>query len=75
MLTARFTYSFVKHARLSVFIGTFGAINKSIAEDMVVNATIAPLAIWRWTCKSLHAVSGGWTFYRMEKAVVINDFR
>lgn len=74
MLTARFTYSFVKHARLSVFIGTFGAINKSIAEDVVVNATIAPLAIRRWTCKSLHAVSGGWTFYWIEKQSLLMIF-
>ena len=57
------TYRFVEHTRLSVLIGTLWTIDKTITQNMIVNATIPALSIRRGTSKTLHAIRSRWTFY------------
>lgn len=61
------THCFVEHARLPVFICSFRTINETIAQNMVIYATIAALSIWGRTSKSFHAIRCGWTFCNTQR--------
>lgn len=50
------SYRLVEHARVPVLVRPVGAIQKSIAEDVIINTTVTAQRIWGWTRKSLHAV-------------------
>jgi hypothetical protein len=56
------THRFVEHARLSILVGTTRAVDKTIAQYVIVYTSVASLVVGRWAGKSLHAIRGGRTF-------------
>lgn len=57
------TYRFVKHTSLTILICTFGTVNKTVTEYMVINTSISALPIGSWTCETFHSICCGWAFY------------
>lgn len=57
-----FTYRFIKHTRHPIFIFGIWTVNKSIAQNMIVNTTITTHSIGWWTSEPFHSVFSLRTF-------------
>lgn len=58
----KITYRFVEHASLAFLIFAIRTVYKTIAQNMIIYASISALSIWCWTSKSLHSIHRWWTF-------------
>jgi hypothetical protein len=48
---------------LAIFILAARAVDETITKNVIVDASVAPDDIRRWTCKALHSVFGRWALY------------
>lgn len=56
------THGFVEHTRLSVLVFSRWAVNETVAEDVIVYATVPAHSVGRRACEPLHTVVREWTF-------------
>lgn len=57
----KWTHSLVEHAGLAVLVFAVGTVDESVAEHVVVDASVASHAVGRGTREALHAVLSGRT--------------